>query len=271
MKRRQLLRASAAFAGTAAIGGPFRASLAVSADPSSYAQKMARFDESHHDDVRLTGAEFELLKAIVARLARVQRTVGFGNFGVLSFDGMLGVASGYTSVGAFERGELALMESMFFREARIYGFHGRKVVGTLTDNPRRRALTKVRGTGHQLFRGEPEAFYNKLRKAIGRDLVLTSGVRGVVKQFHLFLRKAQAAEGNLSLASRSLAPPGYSFHGVGDFDVGQRGLGGANFTAQFADTAVYQRLVELGYAQLRYPEGNPLGVRFEPWHMKVVS
>ena len=42
------------------------------------------------------------------------------------------------------------------------------------------------------------------------DLVLTTGVRGVVKQFYLFLRKADRANGNLSLASRSLAPPGYS-------------------------------------------------------------
>ncbi len=55
-------------------------------------------------------------------------------------------------------------------------------------------------------------------------MYLTSGVRGVAKQFILFLAKAEANGGNLSLASRSLAPPGYSYHGVGDFDVGEKDL-----------------------------------------------
>jgi D-alanyl-D-alanine carboxypeptidase len=28
-------------------------------------------------------------------------------------------------------------------------------------------------------------------------------------------------------------------------------------------------LVELGYINMRYPEDNLLGVRYEPWHIKV--
>jgi LAS superfamily LD-carboxypeptidase LdcB len=99
--------------------------------------------------------------------------------------------------------------------------------------------------------------------------VLTSGVRSIVKQLYLFMRKAERADGNLSLASRSLAPPGYSFHAIGDFDVGKRGLGGANFTQAFARTDVYRRLVDLGFVEMRYPQQNLLGVRFEPWHIRV--
>ena len=98
---------------------------------------------------------------------------------------------------------------------------------------------------------------------------MTSGVRGMMKQFLLFLNKAYANNGNLSLASRSLAPPGYSFHGNGDFDVGQSGFGSLNFTAQFTETAVFKRLADLGYLKLRYPKDNLLGVRYEPWHIKV--
>ena len=101
--------------------------------------------------------------------------------------------------------------------------------------------------------------------------MLTSGVRGVVKQARLFLAKVVRSEGNLSRASRSLAPPGYSYHGIGDFDVGQRGLGAANFTDRFARTRLYRRLVETGHLVERYPLGNDLGVRHEPWHVMVVD
>jgi hypothetical protein len=74
----------------------------------------------------------------------------------------------------------------------------------------------------------------------------------------------------LSMASRSLAPPGYSFHGVGDFDVGKKGYGIYNFTEKFTGTNVYHRLADLGYLKFRYGPDNNLGVRFEPWHIKVI-
>ena len=104
---------------------------------------------------------------------------------------------------------------------------------------------------------------------MGDKLYLTSGIRGVVKQFLLFLDKAYNNKGNLSLASRSLAPPGYSFHGIADFDVGQVGYGSLNFTANFTDTEVFKKLEDLEYVSIRYPKGNLKGVRFEPWHIKV--
>ena len=92
----------------------------------------------------------------------------------------------------------------------------------------------------------------------------------IVKQFVLFLAKAYRNNGNLSLASRSLAPPGYSYHGVGDFDIGQAGYGAANFTDRFTETNVFRSLSRLGYVDLRYEKDNRLGVRFEPWHIKAV-
>ena len=92
-----------------------------------------------------------------------------------------------------------------------------------------------------------------------------------MKQFLLFLNKAYQNDGNISLASRSLAPPGYSFHGAGDFDVGQVGFGAANFTALFTTTPIYKRLSEIGYLMLRDPEENLLGMRFGPWHIKITT
>jgi len=56
--------------------------------------------------------------------------------------------------------------------------------------------------------------YRKLQSDLSGKVVLTSGIRNIVKQTHLFLAKTIQSEGNLSRASRSLAPPGHSFHGI---------------------------------------------------------
>ena len=109
-----------------------------------------------------------------------------------------------------------------------------------------------------------------MKNDVGPELVLTSGVRSIVKQLQLFLSKIEASDGNLSLASRSLAPPGHSYHGIGDFDVGKKGFGKANFTSKFSETKEYKRLIELKYVDLRYTIDNQVGVRYEPWHIKVV-
>ena len=55
-----------------------------------------------------------------------------------------------------------------------------------------------------------------------------------------------------------------------DFDVGKIGFGRKNFTEAFATTDEFKKLVDLGYVEIRYPEGNTFGVRYEPWHIKVV-
>ena len=49
----------------------------------------------------------------------------------------------------------------------------------------------------------------------------------------------------------------------------KKGYGKLNFTGTFTETEVYKRLSEMGYLQLRYPADNKLGVRYEPWHIKI--
>jgi hypothetical protein len=234
-----------------------------------YLHRMQRFDEPHDGDAYVSSAELPLLKSCVWRFKRLQRVVGHGNFHLLSFDEGLRAASNYSEIGAFPKTELHFLEMVFYESAARYGFLGEKPLKGMTDRVRRRDVVKIRETGNYVFKGIPLETYKRIKEDLGNQAVLTSGVRSVNKQFLLFLNKALKSNGNLSLASRSLAPPGYSFHGVGDFDVGQAGFGAANFTERFATTDVCKRLEDLGYINLRYQRGNRLGVRFEPWHIKV--
>ena len=235
-----------------------------------YLEKMNNFEYSHGEDVLLSETQRPLLVESFKRIDRVQSLVGHGNFNVLGFDDMLRYSRRNESVGAFTSQELEFLESLFFDDVERYGFYGEKVIDSLTAVVSSRDRIKVSRTGHFLFKGQSEEIYKKIRQDVGDSIVLTSGIRSIVKQTHLFLAKTIQSNGNLSLASRSLAPPGHSFHGIGDFDVGKVGFGVKNFTVDFSGTEEFRQLVDLGYLTIRYPEENLLGVRYEPWHIKVV-
>ncbi len=234
-----------------------------------YLNKMRNPNNLYEGDVTSNLEEQRMVNQLALRLSQVKRVVGHGNFSVLGFDDMLRFSRNYSQIGQFEKEEIDFLEKLFYEDAIHYGFYGEKPLTSLTDNIERRAIEKVPNTGQYLFKGEPLKLYTKIRRDVGDSIILTSGVRSVIKQMHLFLRKASNYEGNLSLASRSLAPPGYSFHGIGDFDVGCVGMGAQNFTNAFAETDEFKKLIDLGYTDIRYPLDNQLGVRFEPWHIKV--
>jgi hypothetical protein len=216
------------------------------------------------------GTEFELLKATFARLNAVQKHIGFGNFNVISFDAMLSVAKASKTIGAFAKEESEYLERLFFFDAKAYGFFGSKVTDKMTETIAQKEIFKVPRTGHYLYQGQAAKVYESVKKDIGDTIVMTSGVRGIPKQFHLFLAKTIECKGDYSEASHSLAPAGYSYHGIGDFDVGKVGFGEKNFTQDFAGTKEFEKLMQLGYIAIRYPRGNPYGVYFEPWHVEVV-
>lgn len=231
--------------------------------------KAKHFDEDFEDDFYLSEEQTRLLlHPVLSKLSQAKKIIGFGFFNLVSFDDLLKIVA-RTKLGAFTRPELDFIETLFFRDAREYGFYGAKVSMQLTEQIDSSKTIKMPGTGHYLYKGRPEVLYDELKKDVGEGIVLTSGIRSVVKQLDLFLGKSAICKGNLSKASRSLAPPGYSFHGAGDFDVGKVGLGADNFTDSFANTDVYKRLTDLGYVNIRYTESNVYGVRFEPWHIKV--
>jgi hypothetical protein len=282
MKRRIFLKTLATLtvvAGTGSLGRAGMLPPVASVAPAAvddrhlrdYLNKMRRFDRPHGRDIRLDPQRMPVLQSSLQRLRRLERTVGHGNFYLLGFDDALAVARNYSRVGPFTAGEIAFFEEIFYEDGALYGFFGEKPFRNLTDRVPKEQVVKIPHTGNYLYRGRPLELYRKIRKDVGDTLVLTSGIRSVIKQFVLFLDKAWRSEGNLSLASRSLAPPGYSFHGIGDFDVGQRGFGCANFTDRFTETDVFRRLKRLDYVHLRYRIDNLLGVRFEPWHVMVSS
>ncbi len=232
-------------------------------------QKSINFDETYPDDFRVREAESQTLVSVAARLERTQKLVGHGNFNLLSFDKMLSFARNFPDIGEFTRDELDFLEELFFADATRYGFFGDKVVHDLTTEIPRRDVVKIAGSGHYLLKGEPLDKFRRIRRDVGDSIALTSGVRSLVKQYQLFLSKSVKTKGNLSQASRSLAPPGYSFHARGDFDLGKVGFGLDNFTESFCETDEYRKLIDLGYVAIRYTPTNPFGVRHEPWHIKV--
>jgi D-alanyl-D-alanine carboxypeptidase len=234
-------------------------------------KKAENFEYDYSDDIFLEQAQFALLKSCLARLSRTQRLVGYANFNLISFDEARRYAQQYSAIGAFTPKESEFIDYLYHADAARYGFLGKKVSTSLTDDIRQAQVYKLRGSGHYLYKGAAQQTYLKMQKTLGPQLQLTSGIRSVVKQLYLFMAKAEKSAGNLSRAARSLAPPGHSFHGIGDFDVGQRGLGAANFTNAFAQTEIYHRLCDLGLISMRYPFANPYGVRHEPWHIKVVK
>ena len=204
------------------------------------------------------------------KIELVKRHVGYGNFNILSYDDMLKVAARYSKIGKFTPQELAFIEEIFYANPSEHGFYGKRTMPTLTTNINKNDVMKIPRTGHYLFKGHSDDSYERIISDVGKSLVLTSGVRGIPKQMNLYFNKIKRTKGNITLASRSLAPPAYSYHSVGDFDVGKKGWGYKNFTSSFARTDEFFRLRKLSYISMRYNINNHDGVRFEPWHVKIV-
>ncbi len=231
---------------------------------------VSHFDQDLKRDIFLPVADQAVFQRVLGRLRKIQTHAGYANFSLMSFDEMLKYARSYSVIEAFSADETRFMEKIFFHDAHDYGFLGEKVISSLTAKVVKKDIIKIRHSGNYLFKGGSQTVFERLKKDVGDSLVLTSGVRSVVKQMYLFLAKAQKCNTNLSRASRSLAPPGHSYHALGDFDVGKRGLGVLNFTSRFAQTEEYRKLIRLGYVSIRYTKDNYFGVRYEPWHIKVV-
>ncbi len=243
-----------------------KASLQVS---GKYFKKMKNFDRPNPGDMYLKLNQKNILNSVFKKINRIQTHVGYSNFCLLSFDKALKVASNHANIGGFAKKETDFLEMLFYNDPKNYGFYGARTLNNITDKVDASKAIKIKNTGNFVYSGLAIETYNKILKDAGDDVILTSGIRSIVKQFYLFLRKVKRGGGNLSLSSRSLAPPGYSYHGIGDFDVGKRGYGVLNFTNDFTKTDVYKKLVKLGYINFRYPQNNHLGVRFEPWHIKL--
>ena len=230
--------------------------------------KLRHFDQNHPGDLFIPEGKRKVLHSSFQKLTAIMNYVGHGHFNLLSFDQMIRYSNRVPGHQKLSQEELSFFEEIFYFDAQRYGFYGKKINKTLTEAVPAHKVVKIAGSGHYLHLDHSLPVYNKIIKEIGQTLILTSGIRGIVKQMQLFLGKTVSVKGNLSQASRSLAPPGHSYHAIGDFDIGKRGLGSFNFTSKFSETEEYKKLIDLGYIDIRYPTDNPFGVRFEPWHIE---
>ena len=221
-------------------------------------------------DVYLSYDDFVTLSSLNARLKRVKRFVGYANFNLISLSDTLSYARNYPKIGAFSSAELVLMDRLFHENPNDYGFYGKKTCENIENKVSHREVVKIKHTGHYLFKGKPEKDYTNIIDDIGNTLILTSGVRNVMKQLSLYVSKIYNSGGNMTQATKSIAPPAYSYHSVSDFDVGRVDWGYKNFTSDFALTNEFKKMQKLEYIGMRYNKQNKDGVRFEPWHVEVI-
>jgi D-alanyl-D-alanine carboxypeptidase len=109
----------------------------------------------------------------------------------------------------------------------------------------------------------------------GVILVPISGFRTVAQQQHLFFDiKAQRGQDTSKRAEVS-APPGYSEHHTGyAIDIGDGRSPATNLSPRFEQTAAFNWLEKNAarYSfELSFPEGNPQGISYEPWHWRFVG
>jgi zinc D-Ala-D-Ala carboxypeptidase len=226
-------------------------------------------EEERIDKLLENGSKNGIAWQVERKLSSVEQYVGYTKFNVISFNEALSVAKRIKT--PFNNQEVAFIEELFYGNPNQYGFFGEKTVKGLTYSISDTQLEYIPKSGHFITKGESLAKYKEIRKVIGNDVILTSGVRLPIKQMTLFLRKMGKVEMDLRRTSESIAPPAYSYHSIGDFDIGKAGWGAMNFTEQFEQTDVFKKLSEGGYINIRYTTNNPFGVRFEPWHIKVVG
>lgn len=201
------------------------------------------------------------------KLNNIEKYIGYSNFNIVSFDDIIKISK-FKYLNELTKKNINLIEQIYYQDPTTYGFTGKKIILELTKSINKNNIIKVEN-GHYLYTGESINLFNKLKKEVGNDLILTSGIRSVPKQFKLFLGKIIEENFSFQKASKVIAPPGYTYHFVSDFDIGKRDYGLKNFTADFQDTLEFKKLVDLGYTKnIRY-DGNTDGVDYEPWHIKV--
>ena len=222
------------------------------------------------NDIYLSKKDFETLRILRERFKRLKRFVGYANFNIISYNSSIFYARNYSAIGKFTQAETHLMERFFYEDPSCYGFYGERTVENISDAIKRKDLKKIRRSGHYIYKGDSLESYNRLQHDVDtKDIILTSGVRSVIKQMRLFVDKLYRNKGNLTKTTNAIAPPAYSYHSTGDYDLGKKGFGYDNFTPRFALTKEYSELKKLSYIEMRYTLLNNDGVRYEPWHIKA--
>jgi D-alanyl-D-alanine carboxypeptidase len=233
---------------------------------ADYFSRMIAADQPYDGDRYLEPSELAFARKVIDRLRAVEAHVGHGRFNTLGFEKVFKVASDLPSA-RFSVPQIRFMRALFGRSNTFFDYRGARVSEEFLAHHNPEDLVHYPEDGDYLIDGEPSRRFDALKQKLGNSLTLMSGYRGHPKQMLLYLDKVVASDGNLSLASRNRAPAGYSYHFSGDFDIGDRRFGDANFSRQFLKSPVYQATLQSDEWAQRYPHHNVLGVRFEPWHI----
>jgi D-alanyl-D-alanine carboxypeptidase len=128
--------------------------------------------------------------------------------------------------------------------------------------------------GLELHREAAEALLAMQRAAAadGVDLVVLSAFRSIELQKQLFFDVKSERSQSARQRARVSAPPGFSEHSTGyAVDLGDGRAPGTNLSPGFADTQAFRWLqahAARHHFVLSFPENNPQGVSYEPWHWR---
>lgn len=139
-------------------------------------------------------------------------------------------------------------------------------------------LKPITANGQIKLRAAAAEKFKAMSAAAAREgviLVPISGFRSVADQKHLFFDvKAQRGQVTTKRAEVS-APPGYSEHHTGyAVDIGDGKTPATNLSPSFENTSAFKWLEKNAayYSfEISFPEGNPQGVNYEPWHWRFVG
>lgn len=139
-------------------------------------------------------------------------------------------------------------------------------------------LQPITGDGRIKLRATAAQKYQEMAAAArsaGVILVPISGFRSIQEQEQLFF--VVGAQRNQTPAQRAAvsAPPGHSEHHTGyAVDVGDGVAPSTNLNTNFEKTKAFQWLQANAARfsfELSFPQGNPQGVSYEPWHWRFVG
>lgn len=139
-------------------------------------------------------------------------------------------------------------------------------------------LTPITADGRIRLRPAAAAKFQAMvqdARASGVNLVPLSGYRTVQEQEYLFFEIKAQRNQDASKRAEVSAPPGYSEHHTGyAIDIGDARAPATNLSVSFENTAAFQWLEQnaarYGF-ELSFPEDNPQGISYEPWHWRFVG
>jgi D-alanyl-D-alanine carboxypeptidase len=109
----------------------------------------------------------------------------------------------------------------------------------------------------------------------GVEIIPISGFRSIEQQRQLFFDIGKQRNQTPAERAQVSAPPGHSEHHTGYvIDVGDGSAPSTNLSQTFEKTPAFrwlqQNAAKFGF-ELSFPQNNPQGVMYEPWHWRYVG